>query len=181
MCTKKIVYSGFLIAFGVLLPIIFHFIPGNLGVLLLPIHYSAFFAGGFFGPLLGAIVGLVTPILSHQITGMPPHLSFMYIAFETLVYGLVFGFLYYKRHYNIYLSLLISMILGRIANFLGAYIIANTILGSMAKPYQFVNIFYNFSIGLVGATFQFMIIPKVINRINLVFSFDMQKRGDYSV
>ncbi|QVK17869.1 ECF transporter S component [Mycoplasmatota bacterium] len=177
MNTKKIVYSGFLIAFGVLLPIIFHFIPGNLGLILLPIHYSAYFAGGFFGPIIGGIVGLFTPIISYQLTGMPPQLSFIYIAAETFVYGLVFGFLYYKRHLNIYVSLLISMILGRITNFTGTYIIANVILGNMAKPYQIVNIFYNFSIGLMGAVFQFLIIPLVIKRINMVFSFDKQRHG----
>jgi len=174
MNTKKIVYTGILIAIGVILPIVFHFIPGNPGLVMLPIHYSAYLSAGFFGPLIGAVVGFLTPILSHLLTGMPINPMFIFISFETMTYGIVFGYLYYYKRINIYASLGISMILGRLVNFTGTYIVANLLLGHAAKAFQLGNIFYNFTIGLVGASLQFVVIPIIIKRINLVFSFDIK-------
>lgn len=178
MNVKRIVYSGILIAIGVLLPIVFHFIPGNFGLFALPIHYSAYLGGGFLGPIIGAIVGFFTPILSHLLTGMPINPIFIIISFETLTYGLIFGLLYYHKRFNIYLSLGISMVIGRFVNFTGTYIIANLFLGYASKAFQLTNILYNYTIGLVGASIQFIILPIIIKRINLVYSFNKSEGYD---
>lgn len=181
MNTKKIACSGFLIALGVLLPVIFHFMPGNLGLMMLPIHYSSYFAGGFFGPVIGGIVGLLTPFISHQLTGMPDFPIYLYISLETLVYGLVFGYLYHMKRYNVYLSLLVAMIIGRLANILGNFLIASVLLPELSRPFIFLNIIKNFSIGIVGAIIQIIIIPIVIKRVNTVFSFTEDKKKGLDV
>lgn len=172
MKVEKIVFSGILIAIGVILPIIFHLIPGNIGLIILPIHYSAYLAGGFFGPIIGLCVGCLTPILSYFITGMPNFPMFIIISLETACYGLIFGFLYYKKKYNIYISFVTSMISGRLVNFINAYFIANLLFAQASQAFQLGNILYNFSIGLIGASIQFLVIPIVIKRVNQAFPFD---------
>ncbi|HEY8364953.1 MAG TPA: ECF transporter S component [Haloplasmataceae bacterium] len=167
MNTNKITYSGFLIALGVLLPIIFHFIPGNIGPILLPIHYASFLAGGFFGPYIGMLVGLLTPIISIFLTGMPNFPVIIYITFETIMYGLIFGYIYYKKHLNIYLALITAMLIGRIVNILGNYLVSEIIFYDIAKPFIFINILNNLTLGLIGAIMQIIIIPLVINRVNI--------------
>lgn len=178
--TKRIIYAGFLIACGVILPIIFHIMPISIGPFFLPIHYSAYFAGGFFGPLVGAIVGLLTPLISHQLTSMPPNPVVIYIALETLTYGLIFGLLFYKKHFNIYLSLLIAMFCGRLANIFGNYLVAEVFLANISKPFILLNVLKNFSQGLVGAVIQMLIIPVVIKRVNTAFNFiNIEKEEDH--
>lgn len=172
MQTKKIIYASFLIALGVLLPIIFHIIPGNIGPFILPIHYSAFLAGGFFGPIIGALVGLITPLLSYLLTGMPPNPNFLFITFETLTYGLVFGFLFYHRKINVYLSLVIAMILGRVVNIIGNFIVAIVLFKYIPQPFIIINVLNNLSLGLIGAIMQLIIIPIIVERINIVFQFN---------
>ncbi len=170
MNTKKITFSAVIIAFGIILPFIFHFAFAptlQLGSKLLPIHYSAFFAGGFFGPLVGLSVGLLTPILS-SFTGMPPFPMVIFITFETAVYGIVFGYLYFKKRNNIYLSLVIAMMMGRIAYLLSVYFIGHFILG---KGFVIISTLESFTVGMIGIIVQLIIIPIVIDRINSVYGF----------
>ncbi|MDF2699111.1 MAG: putative rane protein [Haloplasmataceae bacterium] len=173
MNTKNIVYSGLIIAFGVCLPLFFHiFIPSlGLGPKLLPIHYSAYFAAGFFGPIIGAIVGFFTPIISFFITGMPLQLTFIYIAFETMTYGITFGLFYYKKNFNIYLSLVLAMILGKLVNFAGLFLLGNLLFNKMAPAFQVTNIIGSLTVGLLGNVLQLLIIPVVVKRVNIVFNF----------
>ena len=172
MQTKKITISGLLITIGVLLPIIFHHIPGNLGPVMLPIHYSAFIAGGLLGPIAGMIVGSLTPVISHLLTGMPVSPVFIYISFETFTYGLLFGCLYQKLKYNIYFSLVTAMIFGRLANILGNFIIADIIFSSSAMPFKIINSLNNFTVGLIGAFIQIIIIPIIIYRVRQTISLE---------
>mgnify|MGYP000878502134 CR=1 FL=1 len=60
MRARKVVLSGLFIAFGVLLPMIFH--QFNMGgPAFLPMHIPVLIAGLFLGPTAGLLVGLVTP------------------------------------------------------------------------------------------------------------------------
>ncbi len=72
MKSKKIVLSAIFIAFGIIMPMIFHTV--NLaGTIFLPMHIPVLIAGFLLGPTCGALVGIITPIL----TGMPPIIPMM--------------------------------------------------------------------------------------------------------
>lgn len=51
MKTKKMVYSGFLAAVGVILPVIFHLFTQGAGRIFLPIHIPVLLAGFIVGPI----------------------------------------------------------------------------------------------------------------------------------
>ena len=62
LSTKKIVYSGFFLALGIVLPFLTGQIP-NIGRSLLPMHIPVLICGVVLGWPYGLIVGFITPIL----------------------------------------------------------------------------------------------------------------------
>ncbi len=114
----KSVSTAVCIALCMVLPFAFHAIP-NGGTLFSPMHLPVLLCGAVCGPQYGLICGLVGPLLSSILTGMPGmgHLPGMMV--ELAVYGLVSGlvmrFLHTgKQVADLYISLLAAMLSGRI-------------------------------------------------------------------
>ncbi len=158
MSNKKIVLSGLFLAFGIILPMFFHTI--NLaGNIFLPMHIPVLIGGFLLGPLYGGIVGLLTPILSGFMTGMPPLVPVMPImAFELCAYGVITGLLFNTTK-NTYVSLLGAMIGGRLFGMLGAFLVSLTI-APQVNPYMFM--FGNLAQAIPGMLIQIIFIPVLI-------------------
>lgn len=155
MKSKKIVLSGLFIAFGIILPMVFHTISLG-GQIFLPMHIPVLIAGFLLGPVCG---GIVTPILSGIMTGMPPIIPVMPImAFELFAYGIITGFLFNKTK-KIYISLIGAMIGGRLFAVLGAYLVSLTI-APQVNPMLFV--FGNIAQAIPGMLIQIIFIPIIV-------------------
>lgn len=158
MKTKKIILSGIFIAFGIILPMIFHTV-NMAGPIFLPMHIPVLIAGFLLGPFYGGLVGLITPILSGLMTGMPPIVPVMPImAFELFAYGTITGFLFEKTN-KIYISLIVAMIGGRLFAMVGAYIVSITI-APQVSPLMFV--FGNLAQAIPGMLIQLICIPILV-------------------
>ena len=162
MKNKKIVLSGLFVAFGIILPMVFHTV--NLaGPIFLPMHIPVLLAGFLLGPVCGALVGVLTPVLSGLMTGMPPIVPVMPImAFELCAYGLITGFLFEKTK-NTYVSLIGAMIGGRLFAVVGAYIVSMTI-APQVNPMMFV--FGNIAQAIPGMLVQVIFIPILVKVIS---------------
>jgi predicted membrane protein len=68
---KSLTLSAMFLAMGLLLPFVTGQIP-EIGSMLLPMHIPALLSGVFCGPIWGAAVGLIMPLLRSAIFGMPP-------------------------------------------------------------------------------------------------------------
>ena len=91
--TRNMILSGFFMAIGLLLPSIFHLI-GGAGPIFLPMHIPVLIAGFFLPPFYAAFVGLLTPVLSSLLTGMPVLYPILPIMMgELMVYGLIVSWL----------------------------------------------------------------------------------------
>ena len=103
MKTKKMILSALFIAIGLILPMIFHAV--NLsGSIFSPMHLPVMLGGFLLGPTYGAIIGVITPVLSSILTGMPPIMPIMpMMALELLAYGFMTGLLFRKQRKYIYL------------------------------------------------------------------------------
>lgn len=111
---KRLVFTTFFLALGVVIPKIFHLI--GLGAAFLPMHIPVLLGGLFLGPAAGFILGFSTPMISSITTGMPPlmpPIAFM-MTFELAVMGAAAGFLHRKLCFKIYPSLIITILLGRL-------------------------------------------------------------------
>jgi len=87
-------------------------------------HIPVFLAGFLIGPGSGVLVGLLAPILSHLLTGMPPTYALPLMSVELPIYGLVAGLAYNRLRLNIYFSLISAMFLGRVMFGLSLFVLA---------------------------------------------------------
>lgn len=157
---KQVVTSGLLVAIGLTLPIIFHsFAMG--GPVFLPMHIPVLLGGFLLSPLYALLVGMLTPLLSSILTGMPPFFpGAIQMTFELGVYGFFISLLYQRYKLRIYPSLLASMLLGRFTAGIVNYILLTQFL---AKAFS-INFFITaaFVTALPGIIIQLIAIPVLV-------------------
>ena len=109
------------------------------------------------------MIGLVTPILSCLLTGMPPLLPMLPIMVAELgVYGAISGLLYREIKANLILSLVVAMLAGRVTVGLVIALFAES-LGVKITPLVFIGAAV--SKGLIGIIIQFCFVPLCVNRL----------------
>lgn len=116
--TKRLILSGLCIALGIVLPVAFHSVA-NAGSIFLPMHIPVLLCGLVCGWPYGLACGVITPLLSSVITGMPPLAYLPSMLCELAVYGFASGLLmrYVKTGKllaDLYVSLAGAMLLGRL-------------------------------------------------------------------
>ena len=126
------VFTFVFVLLSVLVPWAFHQFH-LAGATFLPIHIFVLIAGLLFGWRAGLIVGLLTPLASFFISGMPILRILPQIVVELSTYGLVAGMLREKLNLRVIWSLLGAMIAGRLALFLTVLIIY-LIIGESYSP-----------------------------------------------
>lgn len=114
---KCISICAMCIALCYVLPIAFHAI--GLGSALSPMHIPVLLCGLLCGGWYGLICGILGPIVSSLLSGMPPVLMLFRMVPELCVYGLACGLsMRYIRMGNlagdVYISMAIAMVAGRI-------------------------------------------------------------------
>jgi len=129
-------------------------------------HILVLIAGLIFGWRAGLIVGLLTPVASYAVSGMPVLQILPQIVVELSAYGLVAGILREKFNLRLIWSLLGAMIGGRLALCLAALIISfvggecYSPLGLEANPFILVSSVIK--LGWPGIIIQLVSIPIVI-------------------
>ena len=158
MKTKKMILSGLFIAMGLILPMIFRTV--NLsGSIFSPMHLPVMLGGFLLGPVYGAAIGFITPVLSSVLTGMPPLMPIMpTMALELLGYGFMTGLLFRKTK-KIYISLILSIVFGRLCSMVGAFILSLTLAPQISPIPYVVSGVVN---GLPGIAIQLIVIPALV-------------------
>lgn len=136
------------------------------GATFLPMHIFVLLAGFMFGWRAGLIVGLLTPLASNIISGMPALYILPQIVVELSTYGFVAGILREKFNMQVIWSLLVAIIAGRLALLLFiiiTYLIAGEIyspLGLETSPIS--SLWASIRQGWPGIAIQLGLIPSVI-------------------
>lgn len=162
MQTKKITYSGLLLAAAVLLPQVFHLIGGpGLGTIFLPMHIPVLLAGFIVGPVGALIVGILSPICSYIYTGgMMPAIPMLYLMIVELgLYGFSVALIRQKMPNSTWTALIGGMIVGRIGR--GVSFLALTSLFGMKIP-EAMGIGVAIMSGLPGIALQLVLIPFLV-------------------
>jgi len=163
LTSKEITLTALFITLGITLPIVFHQVA-LAGRIFSPMHIPVFLAGIFVGPASGLIVGLVCPLLSFLLTGMPPPYAVPLMSLELPVYGVSIGLLIRIIKLPV-LSLLLAMILGRLAFALGLFIFG-LFLSLPYGPEAFIKV--SVIAGLPGIALQLILIPLLVEAVQLV-------------
>ena len=115
---KKACICSFCAAMCYVLPIAFH--AAGLGGVFSPMHLPVLLCGLLCGWPYGALCGVVGPVISCVLSGMPSPAQLVHMIPELCVYGLASGMGMKlvrtgKTAVDLYLSLLLAMALGRVA------------------------------------------------------------------
>ncbi len=114
---KRTSLTAMFIAFCVILPMAFHAV--GLGSTFAPMHIPVLMCGLISGGAYGLICGMIGPVLSSVITGMPGTAMLPSMVPELMAYGLVAGLLMKhvrtgKLYADLYISLGAAMLIGRV-------------------------------------------------------------------
>lgn len=156
---REMVMSGLFITMGLVLPVMFHFF--GVGKNFLPMHIPVLLAGFILSLPYAIAVGVITPVLSSVITGMPPMFPVLpYMVFELAVYATAANVLSKKMKLNTYLSLIASMVAGRIVA--GIVVWGMTVIFGAKLPGPTVFIISVVTAGIPGIIIQLAFIPPMI-------------------
>ncbi len=129
---RSYLFTAIFTLLNVAVPWVFHQFH-LAGPTFLPMHIFVFVAALTFGWRFGLIVGLLTPLASYAISGMPQLLVLPQIVVEVSVYGLVAGLLREKFSLRVIWSLLGAILAGRLALLVAALVIL-VIAGQVFSP-----------------------------------------------
>lgn len=167
--TQKMCASALLIAASILLPQIFHIFGGTTaGGVFLPMHIPVFTSGLLLGPYYGIIVGVLSPIISFFLTGMPPAAKLPFMLIELASYGFLSG-IFYTKKINLYLSLILSQIGGRVIY--GFSLLIATYLLHLKVP-AIITVGTAVLTGIPGIILQIVFVPSAILLLKRVIHFD---------
>lgn len=162
--TRHMIIAAVMTAVGVVLPLAFHFLP-NGGKIFLPMHIPVMI-GAFFLPWTwAAAVGILTPILSTLLTGMPPIAPVpmaILVPFELMTYALVISLLRKiavskEKWYSPLFAMIPAMIAGRIV--MGAVLFALLKIYLPLKIAPWIFVWGAITTGIPGIIIQIALIP----------------------
>lgn len=157
---KKLVFTAVCAALCLVLPMAFHSIP-NAGTIFLPMHIPVLLCGLICGWPYGGVCGLIGPLISSLVTGMPPVAMLPSMMVECCAYGFVTGMLMRHLHTkhavaDLYISLVSAMVVGRVvAGFAKAWIFTPGI-----SPFAWVTT--SLVAGIPGIVIQLILMPMVV-------------------
>lgn len=157
---KKLVFTAACAALCLVLPMAFHTVP-NAGTIFLPMHIPVLLCGLICGWPYGGVCGIVGPLISSLITGMPPAAMLPSMMVECCAYGFVTGMLMRHVHTkhavaDLYISLVSAMVVGRVvAGFAKAWIFTPGI-----SPFAWVTT--SLIAGIPGIIIQLILMPMVV-------------------
>lgn len=153
---KKLVFTAVCAALCLVLPMAFHSVP-NAGTIFLPMHIPVLLCGLICGWPYGGVCGIVGPLLSSLVTGMPPAAMLPSMMVECCAYGFVTGMLIrhvHTRHAvaDLYISLVSAMVVGRV--------VAAWIFTPGISPFAWVTT--SLVTGIPGIVIQLILMPMVV-------------------
>ncbi|NQT26281.1 ECF transporter S component [candidate division KSB1 bacterium] len=156
--TQQIILSGLFIAIGVILPILFHMI--GLGAFMLPMFWPICISAFYLNPLFAILTGVLTPMISMLITGMPPAPVVYLMIGELAALGGIISMLRIRSKLGIFWILLIGLAGSRTVLFALTMILAPLIglPGRLAGLYQIVE-------GIPGLIAILIMIPFLLHRM----------------
>ena len=115
---KRMTLTALCIALCVVVPMAFHVIP-NAGQVMLPMHIPVLLCGLVCGWQYGLLCGILGPLVSSVLTGMPPAAMLPGMMVECGMYGCVGGLMMEYIHTgslyaDLYISLPVAMLMGRV-------------------------------------------------------------------
>lgn len=174
---QNLVTTALCVALGLILPFVTAHAFGVPGTILLPMHIPVLLCGLLCGRDYGAAAGLIIPVLSSLLTGMPPIFPMLPImGLQLMAMGYFSGLLYQRMKRNIYLSLAAGIATGLVA-----YALMVQLLIMMGNP-QLVSLSVVTAVvqGIPGIIIQLLLIPVLVRMVERARG-QLPNKGDKSL
>ncbi len=157
--SRNIAFAALFTAMGVGLPYGFHLM--GLGAAFLPMHIPVILGALFLGPFYGFAIGLITPLISSFLTGMPPFMPPVapMMMVELSLMGIVAGYLSRIKKMNVYLSLALTMLTGRMIFAGMVFVLSSYLIKVNQTPLMYVGASLLFAVP--GFILQLVVIPPI--------------------
>ncbi|MDE6665322.1 MAG: ECF transporter S component [Ruminococcus sp.] len=132
----------------------------SLGEIFLPMHLPIILMGFLVGPYAAGAAGLLSPLVSFALTGMPSSVMLPFMMIELCVYGICAGLLKDVKLPTI-AKVLITQIAGRLVR-AGAIAVGFYVFDSVVNPTVALT---SITAGLFGIILQLVIIPLAVYRL----------------
>ena len=156
--TQWLTLSALFIALSVLLPVLFHGI--GLGPVFLPMFWPVAVGAFFLPSFYAAFVGVLAPLLSMLLTGMPPAPMIYVVLVELLLLGWVTSDLHHRKNWGLFWPLFCGLLASQAAQFVCVIPLA-PLLGLPSWSSAAILGFK----GLPGLVFMLLLIPAALARI----------------
>lgn len=155
---RKITATAILIAMCTILPMAFHLI--GAGSTFAPMHIPVLLCGLICGGWYGLACGVIGPVISSILTGMPAPTILVSMIPELITYGVITGLLMRvvrtgKFTADLYVSMVVAMLAGRI-------------VGGIAKALFYLGTGSAYSLGLWASGYFVTSLPGIIVHLVLV-------------
>ena len=160
---RKALLTALMVSVAVILPQVCHLLGDQLGYgsrlgeMLLPMHLPVMLAGMLWGPWVGVSCGLMSPMVSFALTGMPGAALLPFMTVELAVYGLSAGLL---RRTNLpsLVQVVLTQVAGRVAR---AAVLAVAIYGFGFARLPISIVWTSMAAGIAGVAIQWAVLPLV--------------------
>lgn len=157
---KRLVFTAVCAALCLVLPMAFHAIP-NAGNVILPMHIPVLLCGLICGWPYGLVCGILGPLISGILTGMPPAAVLPGMMVECGVYGFITGIMMAhvrtgRTLADLYIGMVTAMVLGRVVSGLAKALIFTP----GTAPFAWVTT--SLITGIPGICIQLILMPAVI-------------------
>lgn len=132
----------------------------SLGEIFLSMHLPIILMGFLVGPYAAGIAGLLSPLVSFALTGMPSSVMLPFMMIELCVYGICAGLLRNVK-IPVIARVLIAQIVGRIVR-AGAIAVSFYAFDTTVNP---TVVLTSITVGLFGIIIQLIIIPLAVYRL----------------
>ena len=156
------VFSALFMALGFIFPLFFHMagLGSGLGKVFLPMFWPLAACGFFLSPVYALLTGLLTPVVSRFLTGMPPSPFMELMMIELAVLAITASVLHRKSSLGIFWIVLFSLLVSRLCTWLIAGVIG-PLLGLFPEGYSFSQII----VGLPGIIVMLIYVPLIVSQI----------------
>ena len=170
---RSLILGGLFIAMGVLFPMLFHSM--GLGPIFLPMFWPIALVGFILAWPLAILTGLLTPILSFFITGMPPIPILWRMIAELGLLALITALLWKRTRWNAWLVTATSMIASALSG-LGVAALLAPFLGLPSWLYAFSSL----GKSLPGMILIILIIPLIHSRLEVFIQSENSRNASGS-
>ena len=164
----KVLATSIAVAATVALPQLLHLLGGSIGVgsalgeALLPMHFPILLLGLFVGPHAAIAAGVVSPLLSFMLTGMPKAAMLPFMIIELGVYGLCAGLLKNYRLPSV-AKVAIAQLGGRAVRACAILISYHWVGNQAISP---TIILSSIKAGWIGIALQILLIPVILRALD---------------